>query len=384
MAVIETTHVGWLSRLLGSIKSVLVGLVLAVVAVPLLFWNEGRAVHTARSLEEGAGAVLSVPADRVDPANEGMLVHVTGEATAVGKLADPTFGVETTALSLHRDVEMFQWDEERHTKTKKKLGGGRTKRTRYTYERDWRDRVIDSSDFKEPGHSNPTRMPYEDKAFHPKSVSLEAFTLSREHVAELGRGDRLDVGATRQPAAPEGERPRQRHDGKIYIGEDPQQPRVGDVRVGYTRVPPGVVSLIAKQQGTSFQAWTAPSGDALLMLERGSKSADEMFQGAERANTGLTWALRLAGFLCMFVGVGVIFRPLAVVGDVLPLVGSVLRFGVALFAFLVSTLVSSVVVAVAWLVYRPVIGVALLLVAGAAVFGLVRLARSGSRPASAT
>ena len=36
----------------------LVGLVLIVAMVVLLFWNEGRAVTTARSLAEGAGAVV--------------------------------------------------------------------------------------------------------------------------------------------------------------------------------------------------------------------------------------------------------------------------------------------------------------------------------------
>ena len=49
-----TTNESWGSRLVNSIKSVIFGFVLFVVAFPLLFWNEGRAVQTARSLEEGA------------------------------------------------------------------------------------------------------------------------------------------------------------------------------------------------------------------------------------------------------------------------------------------------------------------------------------------
>ena len=50
----------WFSRLAGSIKSVLVGIVLFLVAFPLLIWNEGRAVQTAKSLREGASHVVSV------------------------------------------------------------------------------------------------------------------------------------------------------------------------------------------------------------------------------------------------------------------------------------------------------------------------------------
>ena len=65
----------------GSIKNVVFGLVLFVVAFPVLFKNEGRAVIAAKRLEEGRGAVVSLPtANAVDPANEGKLVHVTGRA----------------------------------------------------------------------------------------------------------------------------------------------------------------------------------------------------------------------------------------------------------------------------------------------------------------
>ncbi|HWN43032.1 MAG TPA: hypothetical protein VNW71_12480 [Thermoanaerobaculia bacterium] len=69
-----TTSKSWFSRLAESIKSVLVGLVLFVVSFPILFWNEGRSVKTARSLEEGSGAVVSVSSDLVAPGNEGKLL----------------------------------------------------------------------------------------------------------------------------------------------------------------------------------------------------------------------------------------------------------------------------------------------------------------------
>src|SRR5436190_1615354 len=50
-----TSSESWFGRIMSSIKSVLVGLVLFLAAFPLLFWNEGNAVRTAKSLEEGGG-----------------------------------------------------------------------------------------------------------------------------------------------------------------------------------------------------------------------------------------------------------------------------------------------------------------------------------------
>ena len=83
----ETSSRSWLGRITDSIKSVLVGLGLFVASFPLLFWNEGRAVQTARSLEEGAGTVISVPAASVDPANQDIL-YMTSEAASPGGSGD--------------------------------------------------------------------------------------------------------------------------------------------------------------------------------------------------------------------------------------------------------------------------------------------------------
>ena len=62
----ETTSTSWFTRIRNSVGGVVIGLILIVGMVVLLFWNEGRAVQTARSLTEGAGAVVSVGADSVD------------------------------------------------------------------------------------------------------------------------------------------------------------------------------------------------------------------------------------------------------------------------------------------------------------------------------
>lgn len=74
---------------MSAIGGVLVGIVLFLVAFPLLFWNEGRAVQTAQSLEEGASNVVTVGADKVEPGNEGKLVHLTGNAATKESLTDP-------------------------------------------------------------------------------------------------------------------------------------------------------------------------------------------------------------------------------------------------------------------------------------------------------
>jgi hypothetical protein len=53
-SVAVTTRESWLSRLGKAPAGLVIGLVMVVAAFPLLWWNEGRAVHRARSLQEGA------------------------------------------------------------------------------------------------------------------------------------------------------------------------------------------------------------------------------------------------------------------------------------------------------------------------------------------
>ena len=59
MAVTEVTEESWFSRLGGAFKGILTGIVLFILAIPLLFWNEGRAVRRAAALKQGAASVVS-------------------------------------------------------------------------------------------------------------------------------------------------------------------------------------------------------------------------------------------------------------------------------------------------------------------------------------
>src|SRR3970040_2238404 len=156
----EVTRKSWGSRLQESIKGVVFGFLLFVGAFPLLFWNEGRAVRRAMTLEEGAGVVVSCSADGVENANDRKLVHMTGEATTTETLSDSDFGVSVPAIKLERRVEMYQWKEGKHSETRTKVGGEEETVTTYTYDKAWSPDVINSSSFKKrAGHENPSAMP---------------------------------------------------------------------------------------------------------------------------------------------------------------------------------------------------------------------------------
>lgn len=378
----ETASQGWFSRILESIKSVVVGLAFFLISFVVLFWNEGRAVQTARSLEEGAAVVVSISETAVGAGNEGKLVHLSGEATTQETLTDPEFNVSVPAIKLVRNVEMYQWTEHKKSEEKKKLGGGTETVTTYTYDKKWSSDLIDSSDFKEPqGHGNPPRLPISPLTVVASKVTLGAFTLSAPVVDRLDEKTDIPVTEAMAAALPAAMKAKLKpQSGGYYMGADPAVPSVGDARVTFQAVRPARISLVARQVRDTFEAYAAEAGDQILLVKYGTLSAAAMFEAAQRENTVFTWILRFVGFFMMFLGLVMVFRPISVVGDVIPLVGTLLGAGLAVFAALTAFILSLGTIAVAWIFYRPLLAIVLIVLA---VGGLVLLVTMGRRKRAA-
>ncbi len=363
----------WLGRIGGAVKSMVLGVLLFVLAFPLLWWNEGRAVTTYKSLTEGSRNVISVQADRVDPDNEGRLVHLTGQAVTDDVLEDDTFGKSATAIRLRRIVEMYQWRESTSRSTERKVGGAAETTTTYSYSKTWSENPIDSSRFQNPeGHTNPGAMPWTSRSWQAQNVSLGAFTLNASQIGSIS-GSRT-LPARGSDAMPEVLRARNAtvQDDGFYVGADPSQPQIGDVRIRFEMTDPVAdVSIVARQTGSSFSAYQTQAGRALQMLTMGTHAADAMFQQAQAANVRVTWLLRAAGLVLMWVGLGLVFGVLSVLADLLPILGDVVGAGVKLVTLLVSAVLSLVTIAIAWIYHRPVLGVALLAVSVALIYLVV-------------
>ncbi len=93
----------------------------------------------------------------------------------------------------------------------------------------------------------------------------------------------------------------------------------------------------------------------------------------------MTWLLRAVGFLMMFMGLSMVLRPLSVVGDIIPFVGTVIGMGTGFVAGAAAFACALVTVAVAWIFYRPVLGIALLAIAGLAIWMLWKKKSQNSR-----
>ncbi len=154
----------------------------------------------------------------------------------------------------------------------------------------------------------------------------------------------------------------------LVLSKTPQNPALGDARVQFESLKTGDTSLLARQVRDTFEEYTTSQGTSIARITSGVQSKETMFAAAQSENTFIAWLLRLVGFIVMFIGTALVFNPLKVLADVLPLAGRIVGAGTGFIAFLLSAVSATTIIALSWLWYRPLLGIALLALALSGLF----------------
>ena len=435
MAYTETKTTGYGTRVGNSFKSIGTGFILFCAATALLWWNEGRAVKTAKMLEEAGSAWVEMPNPaKIDQSLDGELVCGTALATTEDSLMDKDFGIGAKAIAIKRHVEYYQWVEHAESKSEDKLGGKEVTTTTYTYSQQWVSSPVQSSQFKDAAYQNKNTVlaTVEDAEQYAENVTFGAYKLpeslihsiSSKEAMELAIADdllkQLDKNAqtayerfygvqnknqqptqqpTQQPAIPDSVRALMSDSAKavadslqavndsinkamanaqnkkdydyihvagnvLYYGRVPGSPQVGDVRVTFEMIVPAKVTVMAVADGDSFKPFKAKNGKRFETLVMGKKSGDEIIESAQDANSMWTWILRIVGIMLVISALKMIFGFLSMILKVVPFLASIMGFGIGIICTVIGVAWSLIVIAIAWIFYRPVLGIILLVLAG--------------------
>lgn len=370
MAYTEKKTIGYGSRVKSSFGGIGTGFIMIIAATVLLWWNEGRAVKTAKMLDEAEGvAVHMTDINTLDPQYQDKLVHANGTVITLDSLFDSDFQVGVKGMRLTRSVSYYQWVEHSSSSTEDKLGGSQEVTTTYTYSTEWVSSPINSSEFKDPQYKSynngGVRRQVENKDFIAQSAKIGAYRLPENMISSFPRSNMMPLMLSIQGDSTS----MHVKNNEIYFGANPNDPMVGDVRVEYRYIPAqNVVSLIAKVQGDTFTRFTAKNGKSFSSLVLGERSMEEMFESEKAGNNMLTWILRILGFIFVSAGLKQIFDFLSTLLKVVPFLASIMSWGVGLVCNVIAFAWTLIVVAIAWLFYRPLLSVCLLAIAGAAVY----------------
>ena len=394
MAYTETTYTGYGTRVKNSFKAIGTGFMLFLAGTALLWWNEGRAVKTNDMLNEAeAATVVMENPNKLDNSLEGELVCATALATTEDSLIDQQFGFGAKAIAIKRTVRYYQVQEKSKQEKKDKIGGGEETVTTYTYNRGWVTTPINSEGFHDPGYRKInfvlTTVPQED--VWAQNVTFGAYTLpeslirsitSTEPLKPVIAQERLESmnedarhAALRNYSSSKLGNVAKSHNAEVgqfihvtgnelYFGMTPSSPAVGDVKVTFEKVVPAKVTLIAKVNGNTFEPYKAKNGYTFQTLVMGEKDAAEIYEGEHDMNNIMLWAFRIIGILMVIGGLKGIFGFLETLLKVLPFIANILGWGVGVICTVVGVVWGLIVIAIAWLFYRPLLGITLLVVAG--------------------
>ncbi|WP_417812413.1 TMEM43 family protein [Thalassospira alkalitolerans] len=367
----QTTNVEFGPRVKKAFKDVGLGVALIGFALMGIFWNEGNSVKEVRALDEGAGVVVPLTDLTPSAENEGALVHINGSLALDRKLADTVLGIEGDAqtVRLERKVEQFAWIEETHTSTKTNAGGSQDRTTNYTYRMAWTDSPESGASFYvSEGHENPP-APIRSNTRRHKTGQIGGFMVS-EGVGDLGGSEQMILTQRQADVITAALNPgRAAHliAGVVQFSEDIHDPQLGDLRISYFTSDIEEASAVGKQDQGMLVPYMAQNGTTVFLLEEGLQPADQMFETAQAVSRHKTWVFRVLLLAMMFIGFKALLSIVDVLASAVPALGWLTSKLTTLIAVTLTVLIGGGVMAIAWLLVRP-------LVSGAILIGVLALA----------
>lgn len=339
----------------GLFAGVLMGIIMLIGGTVFLWWNEGNNVRNIKTTDEIEKTVIEIAADSNPADSEGKLV-ATGGAFIVEdvSLSDTSFGVSVHTAALSRVVEIYQWEEEEHSDDDG---------TSYTYDKVWREGLIDSSRFHhESGHQNPSSVDYRSDAEYAENVTMGSFRLSSKQIQQMDTDKALSPSEVKK--IPEGYKASGEY---VTNSADLDKPQIGDVRITWKYNDWKEVSVIAQVSGTTFVSWTSEVGKKVNWVSGGLKTAAEMIEDMRSQDKLMKWLFRLIGFILIFFGYLSLISPLTKLLGYIPFLGSVVNGLFALVLFLLAIVHALIVIIIAWFRYRPILCIGLIAVVVVAV-----------------
>ena len=407
--VTVSSHHSYGSRVGNSFKAILWGIILVIVSIWLLAWNEKNYVETKAALKEWAEIVQEANIDQINPDLEWQEIHVSGKTASNAEvLKDNIFWVVTDNLKLKRTVEMYQWYEEEHEECHDNYWWSEDCETTYTYDKKWSDDHISSNSFYQTAnHENPSTWDYESDERVKEPITLWAYTLANVFVNQLTDYKTINLseqnittpekyqliadqkvqsndtvednnnsylyGDSEITTTTSASNERFHINGDvIYIWLDPSKPAVWDLKITFSSINPSTVSVVWKQMGSDLTSYKVSNWRNINLLSQGNVSAEDMFIEAQKENKMMTWIIRIIWLILMYCGFASMFKFIETLAKVIPFLANIIWVWTGIIALWLTLIVWFLTIWIAWLAVRPVIWICCLVVAAAWIFLLVK------------
>lgn len=325
----------------------LIGIIFIIAGILLLWFNEGRTVKTAETISQAEKEYIDI-SPNYSSTNNGKLIATKGqiELSPNGSV-DTNFNISVSAAKLDRTVEMYQWKETCNNENNNEV---------CTYKMVWDDDLINSNNFADTSHTNPDSMLYDSASFYASGSKLGDFILSDELLKQLNANKRLNI---------------QDNDfmssiglkvvNQYYTNVQNNTPKIGDIRISYKYSDAKNVSVLAVQNNNNLETYKSDNGYTIYELKEGSLNGEQILEKLTNENNNLKWILRLIGTFFTIIGFVAIVAPIQRFANYIPIIGTIFGWVSGLASLILGLGVSIIVIALAWLRYRPLLSIAMLL-----------------------
>jgi hypothetical protein len=167
----------------------------------------------------------------------------------------------------------------------------------------------------------------------------------------------------------------------LYAGRGTlETPKLGDVRIQYEVVEPaaGPFTLYGTRNGKSVVPYVHEPEKEKIITEKLYRvvvgTHEQAVATLHGEHVAMTWALRIIGFVMMWLGMALTVAPLNTVLDIVPFVGSAGRFITSVIMFPIALAMSVVTILISIVAHNPILLlVPILLIVG--IFVMVRVMR---------
>lgn len=259
-----------------NILLIIIGLVL--IGLAIVNKNQTTAV-----VDTDGNEVIFAKSDIVSTGNQGKLVAISDKVAAGGNLTDKYFGISKKTYKLKRVVEMYQYKLNEDTNEYLKV---------------WNEEVIDSSSY-DANHKNPDSKAFTSEEYFENNLSLGAFALTDKLINDIDYDTVLGPDEI----------------SSLYTGQytltgeyitntaDMDNPKIGDFRISYKYAKDKTVTVIAKQNGNSFEPFYSDNKKEVYSLEEGELSAADFTTSTTGFEFNVNFIISLIGIAFVCFGV---------------------------------------------------------------------------------
>lgn len=331
----------FLGKFMDSIGKVFIGFILFLISFVVLFYVEGRTDYS----------IIAKQAISADSATENELVFNTGELISEELIGDD-YLLPGNYVVLKREAEIYAWKEIEET--------DEDDRKTYTYETEWVTKPQDSAQFFNPiGHDNYP-LEIEQVTHIASNVFVGEYSIDSQKIrwpstSNLSINEDIAILQENQIV----------DSNYIFMGQGTvKKPIVGDVRISFKSIQPGKKSTVfGRVDAKNIEPHHGKEEKALYRLFWGT--TDDAFSLLKQEYETAGWIGRIGGFLLMWVGLLLVFGPLTLIFQAIPIVGKLGKSAIAGATFIVALVLTTITSLLSMVLHNP-FGIAIIVIGIAA------------------